>query len=181
MQILFSLFIVVVLLIALVLRRRERKAWEAKERFEESGAWIEKRPSERGTFGPIDAANEAERYAISRKGRMNDAALDIRNYAFEHIAGFHQRSDEEIRAFTAAARSQITALFDLLDKWESGGDFPLPKTTPIESAHSNAIKKIILDALYEQYQWLLEEDIEPLRQLDRLALVSATLVLASLK
>jgi len=43
------------------------------------------------------------------------------------------------------------------------------ETTPAEDPHSRGLKKIMLDAAYAQYPWLLDLDIETIKQLDRLA------------
>ena len=169
MGIAFGLFILVIFFVAFYNRRRQNKSWLKEERHEESGHWIDKRSGERGTYGSLDAIREAERHSLSRQSRIGDAVLDIRNYAFEHLPGFHERSDEQIRAFTTAARAQVSQLFDILDTWKSGRAPEAPESAAAEDPHSRALKKIMLDAAYTQFPWLLDLDIETIKQLDRLA------------
>lgn len=63
---------------------------------------------------------EAERYALTRKGRINDLALLLRTYAFEHVPHFHARSDEQIKTFTAFARNRSAQLFEQIDALQAG-------------------------------------------------------------
>jgi hypothetical protein len=169
MGILFGLFILVIFFVAFYNRRRQNKSWLKEERHEESGHWIDKRSGERGTYGSLDAIREAERHSLSRQSRIGDAVLDMRNYAFEHFPGFHERSDEQIRAFATAARGQVSQLFDTIDKMKTGLQPEAPETAPADDPHSRALKKMMLDAAYAQFPWLLDLDIETIKQLDRLA------------
>lgn len=169
MGIAFGLFVLVIFIVALYNRRKQDKAWVADERHEETGHWIDKRAGERGTFGSLDAIREAERSSLSRQGRIGDVVLDIRNYAFEHIPGFHERSDEQIRAFTAAARTQVSRLFDILDTWKNGRAPEAPESAAADDPHSRALKKIMLDAVYAQFPWVLDQDIATIQQFDRVA------------
>ena len=165
----FGLFILLILIVAFYNRRKQNKTWLKEERYEESGDWIDKRSGERGAYGSLDALREAERHGLSRQSRIADAALDIRNYAFEHISGFHERSDTQVRDFTAAARAQVSQLFDVIDKMKNGQMPAAPDTAPTGHAHAGALKKIMLDAAYAQFPWLTDQEIEALKQLDRVA------------
>lgn len=166
---LFGLFVLIVLVVALYNRRKTRKNWVAEERYEESGDWIDKRAGERGTYGSLDALREAERHSLSRQGRINDLALDIRSYLFEHYPGFSERSNEQIKVFTAEARKTGAQFFDAIDQMKNGGLPAMPETAPSKTAHGQALKKIMLGAAYGQFPWLLDRDIEALKELDRFA------------
>ncbi|MFN0014545.1 MAG: hypothetical protein ACKVU2_08350 [Saprospiraceae bacterium] len=176
MQLLFGFIILALLTAALLLRRRQKKVWLHEERQEESGTWIDKRSGERGTYGSLDAEREAERHALSRQGRINDLALDIRNYAFEHIPGFHGRSDADIRDFTAFARSEAGRVFAAAEAMLTGD---IPEASPAannDDPHAQAVKKRLLDFAYEQFPKLLDLELDAIRQFDRyVAVVSGTL------
>jgi len=163
---LFGFLILALLAAALLHRRREKKTWLREERHEESGAWVDKRPGERGTYGSLDAEREAERHALSRQGRINDLALHIRNYAFEHIPDFHARSDADIRGFTAFARSEAGRLFAVAEVMLTG-QAPESSAETYADPHATALKKRILDFLYEQYPNLLDLELDTIRQFDR--------------
>lgn len=165
----FGLFILFILIAAFYNRRKQNKTWLKEERYEESGDWLDKRSGERGAYGSLDALREAERHGLSRQSRIADAALDIRNYAFEHIPGFHERSDEQVRDFTAKARAQVSQLFDMVDKMKNGQTPEIPGTEPAGHAHAAALKKIMLDAAYVQFPWLLDQEIGALKRLDKIA------------
>lgn len=162
----FGLFILAILLIALYNRRKENKAWVQEERNEESGDWIDKRAGERGTYGSLDAEREAERHTLTRQGRINDLALDVRNFAFEHLPGFAESSDEQLRVFTALARERVGALFNTMDALKKGQPPVTPESPVAEHPQGPALKKMILDACYKNVPALLELDLDLIRQFD---------------
>lgn len=167
MSIIFAILIVVLIAAALLHRRREKRSWLREERYDESGAWVDKRASERGTYGRLDAEREAERYALTRQGRISDLALDLRNFAFEHVPGFHERSDAQLRAFTQTAKAHAAELFAAAEALLDGQS---PETAePPSDTHPLAemLKKRILHALYDQYPALLDLDLDVIRQLDQ--------------
>lgn len=168
-EIAFGLLILGLIALALYRRRKQDQTWRREERREESGDWLDKRAGERGAYGSLDAEREAERHALSRQSRIADAALAIRNYAFDHVAGFHERGDAALRAFTAAARAQVSALFEIADTMKSGQLPAPPDTAPTDDQHVRAVKKIMLDAAYAQFPWLLDQEIAALRALDGVA------------
>ncbi|MCS6929018.1 MAG: hypothetical protein NZM43_05930 [Saprospiraceae bacterium] len=163
--ILFSLLILVLIVVALWRRRQDTEAWLREERYEESGSWIEKRSGERGTYGRLDAKREAERLALSRKGRIADLALEIRNYCLEHLPAFQAQSDAVVLAFSQRARRKIEHLFDLIEETRQGKELPSPSHKP-DTPHAVALKKQILTRIFEQYPWLLDWEIPKLKQLD---------------
>lgn len=166
LEITFGIAIVLILIVGLMNRRKQNKAWLEQERREESGAWIDKRSGERGAFGSLDAEREAERFSLTRQGRVNDLALEIRNYAFEHIPGFSDLSDDQIRAFTVVAREQSGKIFIAAESVQRG---QLPEFKgPYEASGDRvqALKTIILNRLYEQFPALLSQELDLIRQLD---------------
>lgn len=165
MGIAFGLFILVILALALYNRRREHKTWVAEERREESGDWIDKRAGERGTYGSLDALHEAERHSLSRQGRINDLVLDIRNFMFEQVPGFHERSDGQLKAFNAYARERARELFAAMDALKAG-QAPTPGTPAPSQAPRQALKKAILDFCYDAMPALLDLDLNLIRQFD---------------
>jgi hypothetical protein len=177
MEILFGLLILVLLAVALLNRRREKKTWLREERYDESGSWIDKRAGERGTYGSLDAEREAERHTLTRQGRINDLALDIRNFAFEHIPGFHERSTADIKAFTTEARDRANQLFSAIEALKTGQIPETPDTAP-DDPRTQALKKCILHFSYEHYPWLLDQDLEAIQQFDRYVAVIAQNLLA---
>ncbi len=170
--ILFGILILVLVIAALWRRRQENEAWLREERYDESGTWIDKRASERGTYGSLDALHEAERTALSRQGRIADLSLDIRNYCLEHLPAFQQQNDAVVLAFSRQVRRHLERFFDLVEEAKAGKPLPKP-TLPAENAHATALKKQILNTVFEQYPWLLDWDIPKLKQLDTCALMLA--------
>lgn len=169
MGIVFGLFVLVLLAAGLWSRRTQKKAWVAEERQEDSGAWIDKRVGERGTYGSLDALREAERFGLSRQGKINDLALVVRDFAFEQIGGFSTRSDEQIRAFTAQARAQAGQLIGAIDTLQAGRDAVAADAPDHKDPQVLALKKRVLDHCFEQFPALLKLEIDQIKQFDRLA------------
>jgi hypothetical protein len=166
LEILFALFILLTLGIALFRRKKENKTWVAEERYEESGAWLDKRASDRGTYGSLDREMEDARKSVLREGQAAELAQLLRDYAFEHLPGFHERSDEQLRAFSKAAKLQsawyIGQLEQILnDHWPNLSEPPTEAAAPPAE-----LKKTVLDFAYRQFPKLLDLEIEQLRRLD---------------
>lgn len=168
MQLIFGLAILILIAIALYNRRRQHKTWVAEERREEGGGWIDKRASERGAYGSLDAEMEAERHALSRKGRINDLALAVRSYAFERVPHFHTLSDEQLKTFTAFARARSAQLFDQIDALLAGR-LPEPEAGIAQAEQGPALKKLIMDFCYEQFPGLFDLELDAIKHFDRLA------------
>ena len=107
MGIAFGLFVLVILIVALLNRRKQNKAWVQEERHDESGAWVDKRAGERGTYGSLDAEMEQERRKLKRQGQVTELSRLIRDYAFEHYPGFHSLSDAQIKAYSTFVKNQV--------------------------------------------------------------------------
>jgi len=169
MGILFGLFVLVVLIVGLANRRKQNKAWLKEERRDESGAWVDKRAGERGTYGSLDAEMEQERSDIARQGRANELARLIRDFAFEHHPDFHTLSDAQIRIYSDFAKKQAAQLFAAIEKLLTGQALAFPETPPPETAYSQSLKKRVLDFSYQHFPALLDLDIETLKLFDRYA------------
>ncbi len=170
--ILFGLLILVLVVIALWRRKQETEAWLRDERYDESGSWLDKRSGERGTYGHLDAEQEAERFALSRQGRIADLSIAIRNYCLEHLPALQRQNDAVVLAFSRQTRRQLEHFFDLVERARQGYQLPTPPKTP-EAPHAVALKKQILNTAFEQYPWLLDWDIPQLKHLDACALALA--------
>ncbi len=169
MQLIIALVILILIVAALLNRRRQRNSWVAEERRDESGNWIDKRSGERGAYGSLDAEMEAERYALTRKGRINDLALLLRSYAFEQVPQFHTGSDDQIKAFTTLARNRASQLFGQIDALLAGR---MPEAEPVQTPvdeHQPAVKKLIMEYCYEQFPALFDMDLDRIKHFDRLA------------
>lgn len=169
MEIAFGLFVVVVLVIGLLNRRKSNKAWVKEERYDESGAWIDKRTGERGTYGSLDVEREQERRELVQQGRILELSRRIRDYAFEHYPGFHTLSDAQIRDYNTFLKKQVAALPSVITQMLDGTFPGAEAKTPGENTHIQAVKKLILDFAYAEYPALLDMEIEALKQLDRFA------------
>lgn len=166
MEIAFGLFILAILIIGLLNRRRQKKAWLKEERHDESGAWMDKRAGERGTYGSLDAEREKERSRISRQGKANELVRQVRDYAFEHYPGFSELNDFKIKDFSDFAKTKTTLLLATIEQLLEGKMPALTEQSISESAHHSALKKQILDFSYENFPALLELEIEPLKSFD---------------
>lgn len=164
MGIAFGIIVLVLIILAVWNRRKTDKAWVQEERYEESGAWIDKRAGERGTYGSLDEAMERERLYVSRQNRIHELARIIRDFAFEHVDGFHLRSDAEIKNYAAFARRQSEQCLILAEKALQGKitaeDAGRPEGTAV------ILHKKMLDFLYQVYPNLLDLDLETIRLLD---------------
>jgi hypothetical protein len=167
MGIAFALFILVVLAVGLFNRRRERRDWVREERHDESGAWMDKRAGERGTYGSLDDERETERRLVARQGQAGELARRVREYCFEQYPDFHALSDARIRIFLDFLKGEAGEYVALLGDFAAGrlpGEVELPAAKP---APLPALKRNMLDFAYERYPALLDLDIDVLKLLDR--------------
>jgi hypothetical protein len=169
MEMLFGLFVLVILIVGLMSRKREKTKWVREERYEESGDWIDKRPGERGTRGSLDKEREEERHGLTRQGRINDLALLLRTYVFEHYPGFSDLADDRIRLFHTFARSQAARMVAEMEQLRNGS---LPEALAAHAPadpFTDALKKHIMDFAYRNFPQLLDLDLGTIRHFDRMA------------
>lgn len=183
MEIVFGLFILILLAVALYRRRQTRDTWVAEERREESGAWIDKRAGERGTYGSLDAEREQERKTVAQQGRTIELARLVRTYAFEHYPGFHALSDAQLKAFSTSARLKVAQLFDTIEALLVAGRGAGQQATPTapDNAHAGAVKTILLDYAYAQFPALLDLDLDTIKSLDQYCAGVADALLADIE
>lgn len=164
MGIAFGILVLVLLILALWNRRKSDKAWIKEERYDESGVWIDKRAGERGTYGSLDAEMERERLYVSRINRINDLARLIRDFAFEHVEGFHLRNDAEIKNYLLFAKRQAEQCVLAAEQALQSPKPTVDSATPEEPAAQLA--KNIRAFLFQAYPELLDLDLDVLRALD---------------
>ncbi|MCB0534547.1 MAG: hypothetical protein H6574_16395 [Lewinellaceae bacterium] len=169
MSILFGLLVLILLAAGLYLQRRQRKTWVKEERYEESGNWIDKRSGERGTYGSLDAQREQERKTLTDQGRANELARLLRDYFFEHYPGFANLNNDQLKAFTAAARNQASQLFQTASSLQKGQSTDPHEAPDSETEHTQPLKKIMLDFSYQAFPALLDLELEQIKQFDRAA------------
>jgi len=167
MELVFGLFILIVLVVGLLYRRKQNKTWVQEERYDESGAWVDKRAGERGTFGSLDAEMEAERRNLRRKDQVNELSRLIRNYAIEHYPGFHERSDAQIMAYNNFVKMQAVPFVTMTEQLLAGQKPGAISQPSSDAPHILAIKKMILDFSYRHFPALLDLEIETIREFDR--------------
>ena len=108
MELLFGLAVIALLILGWRSRKKQEKDWLKDERHDESGAWMDKRAGERGTYGSLDAEMEQSRQSVSKQNRINELARLVRTYFFEEYPDFHLLNDEQIKKHIAFSKTQIT-------------------------------------------------------------------------
>jgi hypothetical protein len=181
MEIAFGLLILAIVVVGLINRGRQKRDWLQEERHEESGAWVDKRPGERGTFGSLDRERENERAAIVRQGRVNELGRLVRDYMIEHYPGFHTRSDDQIKTFTVFARSRSGELISVIGELIEGRLPELPVQTSSGALHTPALKKMAMDFSYANFPALLDMDLEAIKMFDRVCGVFAEQILEGIR
>jgi LPXTG-motif cell wall-anchored protein len=135
-------------------RKKENQTWVAEERYEESGDWIDKRASERGTYGSLDREREAERNTAFQQGRINTLCQEV-EVILDIQPGRLRDNQHHLK--------QWIALAEQLLKTQSIP--PVPDKINLQYP-ADAAKKLLLTRLYEWYPNLLSVEIEQLQHLD---------------
>jgi len=168
MEILFGVIVLALLIFGLRARKKQDAAWLQEERHDESGAWMDKRSGERGTFGSLDDEMETERQKLSRQGKIAELTRLVRAYFFEQHPDFHSLRDAQIKEHIAFSKAKIATFGDTVESALNGSlpDFPEIAT---QDAHHVALKKIILDFSFGNFPNLLDLEIDVIRKFDRAA------------
>ncbi len=169
MGILFGLLVLALLILGWQSRKKQKKEWLKEERHDESGAWLDKRAGERGTYGTLDAEMEQSRQSVSKQNKINELARLVRTYFFEQHPDFHTLSDEQIKKHIAFCKSQIAGFVGTIEKMPNDFDSDLPESSPQPDLHILALKKQILAFSFDNFSKLLDLEIEVMKQFDRLA------------
>jgi hypothetical protein len=157
LTLLFGCLVIALLGIGWYRRRQEDRAWYQQERHEESGEWIDKRPGERGTYGSLDREREAERAAVFQAGRTRALA--------ESMCRFLQMSATPL---PAAVLQKAGRMMQLAETLATAKMIALPPNVSIlEEEQVHALKKHVLDILYDYYPSILDADVQQIQYLDR--------------
>jgi hypothetical protein len=152
--IIIGLLLVALLGIGLYRRRKEDQAWVAEERYEESGAWIDKRSGERGTYGSLDRERETERVTAFQQGRLNALSDEL-----ETLLQLPARS-------LRRSKGALVEWLSLAENLLKTGAIPAMTTTLALNEPALSAKKLMLSRLYDWYPELLSAEITQLQHLD---------------
>ena len=169
MGIIFGLAVLVLLFLGLWNRKKQDKKWVNEERYDESGAWIDKRAGERGTYGSLDLEMEKERHWISRLGKIEGMAYLIQTHCFEQYPGRFPLNDPNMKTWLAFTKTRATTFVAMIEKLVGGKipEAPVPNVGDDENRRS--LKKKILDYSYERFPKLLDIDLDVIKKFDLLA------------
>ena len=166
MEIVFGLIVLALIILGLRNRKKEKKEWVKEERFEESGAWIDKRSGERGTYGSLDEEMEANRLFIAQKSKVNELTQAVQTFYFAQYPNFHSLSDAQIKGHLAFAKSEFSRLFEQINDLLKGGNITVASDDFQSGELRSALKKVILDFSWKRFPELLDLEIEKIRQFD---------------
>ncbi|MEZ4918841.1 MAG: hypothetical protein R2792_07000 [Saprospiraceae bacterium] len=158
--------IIVLIAAGLYSRNKQKKAWVAEERYDESGNWLDKRAGERGTYGSLDEEMEAERKQTNKARKARELSSLIQKFAFEEIPGFHERHASQIKLFLDSAKTQGKLIAEVLEKASTGKLPAPPDAAPQHEVLAENLKKQILAFAYQEYPGLLEQEIAQIQSLD---------------
>jgi hypothetical protein len=167
MEILFGIVILALLIWGLINRKQHRREWIKEERYEESGAWLDKRSGERGTYGSLDEEMESSRKWISMQGKANELAKNLQTTIAAQLPEYQSLEPDQQKRYFDWLKSEILNLFKRLEDLKTGKSSP---NNTLESAlHPLAtpLKKQVLDYCYTQFPDLLRLDIEVLKDWDQ--------------
>lgn len=180
MEIAFGLLVLALIILGLRNRKKEKKEWVKEERYEESGAWIDKRSGERGTYGSLDEEMEANRRYIAQKSKISELALALQSFCFAKRPDFQSLSDRQIKQHLAYCKSEISALFDLAENMIKDQAAGIAESDFSPNEPSVALKKQILNFAFERYPKLLDLEIELIQKFDLAAAHVASKILAEI-
>lgn len=169
MEILFGIVILVLLVAGWRSRKKADKKWVQEERYDESGAWIDKRSGERGTFGSRDEEMENERQNLRKQSRSHELARVILTWFFESYPGFHELSDAQIKAFSAYAKIGAAGLVDRIEASLDGKIPPAADTAAPVNDELADLKKKVMDFAFGNFPRMLELEIEVIEAIDAAA------------
>lgn len=167
MGIIFGLAVLVLLFLGLWNRKKQDKKWVTEDRYDESGAWIDKRAGERGTYGSLDEEREKERQHLSRAGKTGDLLFLLQTYCMEHYPRFHTLSDEQIKKFLFFSKTQAKAFIEATGALLEG-QLPDDIQEGRNETHRMSLKKRILDFSYDHFPQLLDLELDAIKRFDRL-------------
>ena len=169
MEILFGLIVLALIIAGLRRRKKQDRKWLQEERYDESGAWIDKRGGERGTYGSRDREMEQERMRISRSGKIEGLVLLVQNHCLERYPGLFPLEEAAGRRWLALCREKAAAFVAVIGLLLEGRTPEMPAPPARNDAGRDALKKKILDYSYDRFPALLDLDLDVIKQFDRMA------------
>lgn len=169
MEILFGLIVLALIILGLRHRKKQDRKWVQEERYDESGAWIDKRAGERGTYGSRDREMEQERKRTSRSGKIEGLASLMQNHCFGQYPGLFSPGDASTKRWLVFNREKAAAFVDMIGRLLEGRTPEMPDLPAQNDAGRDALKKKILNHAYEQFPELLDLDLDVIKQFDRMA------------
>lgn len=167
MEYLFGILVLALLIMGLRNRKKSKKEWVKEERYEESGAWIDKRSGERGTYGSLDEEMESNRLYIAKQGKISELAQAVQSFCFAQVADFQNLDDRQLKQHLSFCKSELNGLFDQIDTFIKGQTVPMPENASANHANNQGLKKLLLDFAYERFPKLLDLEIEPIQKFDQ--------------
>ena len=180
MEIAFALLVLALIILGLRNRKKEKKEWIKEERYDERGAWIDKRSGERGTYGSLDEEMEATRQYIARQSKVSELALAVQSFCFAQHDDFQNLSNEKKKKHLAFCKSEIAGLFEQGEELTNGRSVSLADTSFQPNALRSGLKKLVLDFSFDRFPKLLELEIEQIQQFDLAAEQMSNRVLAEI-
>lgn len=168
MGIIFGLAVLVLLFLGLWNRKKQDKKWVTEERYDESGAWIDKRAGERGTYGSLDQEMEKERHWISRLGKIEGMAYLVQNHCFEQYSDMFPLHDPDMKTWLAFTKTSAATFIAMIEKLIEGHIPEVPANVG-DDENRRSLKKKILDYSYERFPKLLDIDLDVIKKFDLLA------------
>jgi len=181
MEIAFGLLVLVLIVLGLRNRKKEKKEWVKEERYDESGAWIDKRTGERGTYGSLDEEMEANRQYIAKQGKISELALAIQTFCFAQHPDYPNLSEGQIKSHLAFCKSELAGLFDQIENLTKGRGIAVAEASFSADDLRKALKKQVLDFSFERFPKLLDLEIEQIQKFDLATELLAQKVLVEIK
>ena len=166
MEIAFGLLILVLIVLGLRNRKKEKKEWVKEERYDESGAWMDKRPGERGTYGSLDEEMDANRIYIAKQSKVSELALAVQSFCFAQHPDYQALSTEKLKSHLAFCKSEIDVFFDQIEALTNGKTVPISTAALPSDDLLLALKKRLLDFSFERFPKLLDLEIEAIQKAD---------------
>lgn len=167
MGILFGLLVTALLAWGLWSRKKQRVSWTKEERYEESGAWLDKRAGERGTFGSLDAEMEQERGHLRLQADAAELSHLIRSYCFGEYSGLGSLDEKSTRKCLDLIKTQAATIIVTIEKVLETSAVPdLPSQPSADEQHTLTLKKKVLAFSFDRFPKLLDLEIETIQKFD---------------
>ncbi len=166
MEIAIGLLVLALIILGLRNRKKEKKEWVKEERYEESGAWIDKRSGERGTYGSLDEEMETNRHYIAAQSKISALALATQAFCFAQHRDFQSLNDGQIKRHLAFCKSEAAGIFAHIESLTHGRGISIDEAPLAPNELRTALKKYVLSISYEHFPKLLDLEIEQIQKFD---------------